>query len=499
MTARLQTGKIDAAYIIKSVIGIAIMILFRFIPGPAPITTAGMAIIGEFIGMIFLWVFVDMMWPTFIGMVLFGLDAMVIYPNSWQLSGVYEAGQQSFGNWITVFVLGTLLIVYCLEEVGTLRRICMKFITSKIAHKSPWHFTLMLILSGLVISLFLDVLPAQFFMLGVAHEMFKILGFKEGDRWPKYVVVMITFSAVLGFAMTPICHTLPILWMSIYSAITQTPASILAYIAAGLPVGAIIWVLMMVWMKNVIKVHKDVPQLESIDWAEIEKMKPGPMDKREKIVITVSILLLAAWLIPSLISLVNPQNPVYLFMARLSDSSFLFIAITVLAIIKVDGKAILDLQTAFRKINWLPVVLLAGIMMVASAMGEEPTGIPGWISANVVPLVAGMNPYAMVAIVCVLCVVLTNVANNVPVGIIFVSAGVPMCLELGINPFPLALGVCVAANLAYTIPPAYAPVGVAYADPYCEGGAVFKNGLYMAIVSIIVCAILVYPIANLVS
>jgi len=499
MSERLQTGKIDVPYIIKSVIGIAIMIFFRFIPGPAPITTAGMAIIGEFIGMIFLWVFVDMMWPTFIGMVLFGVDALVIYPNSWQLSGVYEAGQQSFGNWITVFVLGTLLIVYCLEEVGTLRRICMKFITSKTARKSPWNFTLMLVLSGLVISLFLDVLPAQFFMLGIAHEMFKLLGFKEGDRWPKYVVIMLTFSVVLGFAMTPICHTLPILWMSIYSAITQTPASILSYIAAGLPIGLIIWVLMMVWMKNVIKVDRDVPQLNNIDWEKIEAMKPGPMDKREKIVITVSVLLLAAWLIPSLISLFNPASPVYLAMARLADSSFLFIAITVLAIIKIDGKAILDLQTAFHKINWLPVVLLAGIMMVASAMGEEPTGIPGWISMNVVPLVSGMSPYAMVAIVCALCVFLTNVANNVPVGIIFVSAGVPMCLELGINPFPLALGVCVAANLAYTIPPAYAPVGVAYADPYCEGGAVFKNGVYMAIVSIIVCAVLVYPIANLVS
>lgn len=495
----LQKGKIDTMYIVKSIIGVAIMLLFRFIPAPDPITPCGMAVIGEFIGMIFLWVLVDMMWPTFLGMVMFGLDAMVIYPGSWQLSGVYEAGQQSFGNWITIFVLGTLLICYALEQVGTLRRICMKFITSSAARKSPWMFTFMFMLSGLVIALFLDVTPAQFFMLGIAHEMFRILGFERGERWPKYVVIMITFSAVIGFAMTPICHTLPILWMSIYSGITQAPASIASYIAAGLPIGAIIWVLMMLWMKNVIKVDKNVPQLENIDWAKIEAMKPGPMDKREKITVTICILLLACWIVPSLISLVNPTNPVYLFMARLSDSSFLFLAIVLLAVIKIDGKALLDLGEAFQNINWLPVVLLAGIMMVASAMGEAPTGIPAWISAYIVPMVAGMSPYAMVALICVLCVVLTNVANNVPVGIIFVSAGVPMCLELGINPFPLALGVCVAANLAYTIPPAYVPVGVAYADPYCDGKTVFKNGCYMAVVSIIVCALLVYPIANLVS
>lgn len=498
-TSTLSKGKIDTAYIIKSIIGIAIMLLFRFIPAPEPITACGMAVIGEFIGMIFLWVLVDMMWPTFLGMVLFGLDAMVIYPNSWQLAGVYEAGQQSFGNWITIFVLGTLLICFALEQVGTLRRICMWFITSKAARKSPWNFTFMLILSGLVIALFLDVTPAQFFMLGIAHEMFKILGFKEGDRWPRYVVIMITYSAVIGFAMTPICHTLPILWMSIYSAITQTPASIASYIAAGLPIGLIIWAIMMVWMKVVIKVDKDVPQLENIEWERIEAMKPGPMDKREKIVVVVSILLLACWIVPSLISLVDPTNPVYLFMARLADSSFLFLAIVVLAVIRIDGKPLLDLGEAFQKINWLPVVLLAGIMMIASAMGEAPTGIPAWISAYIVPLVAGMSPFAMVALISVLCVILTNVANNVPVGIIFVSAGVPMCLELGISPFPLALAVCVSANLAYTIPPAYVPVGVAYADPYCNGKTVFKNGCFMAVASAIICALLCYPIANLVS
>ena len=495
-TLAQNKGKIDAAYLIKSLIGIAIMIVFRFLPAPEPITQAGMALLGEFIGTIFLWTFVDMMWPTFLAMVMFGLDAQVIYPNSWQQAGIHEAGMQAFGNWIVVFVMACMLICFALEKVGTIRRICMWFITTKVARKSPWMFTFMLILSSLVIALFLDVAPAELFVLGIAHEMFQILGFKKGDRWPRYVVVMIAFSAVIGFTMTPICHTLPILWMSIYSSITGAPSNIVAYVGAAFPVGAIIWLAMMAWMKKVIKVDKDVPQLQNIDWAQIEAMKPGPMEKREKIVVTVSILLILCWVVPSMISLVDPDNPFYLAMARLADSSFLFLAIVLLAIVKVDGEPLLDLKEGFAKIDWLPVVLLAGIMMVAGAMGEASTGIPAWISAYVVPLVSGMSPYAMVALICVLSVILTNIANNVPVGIIFVSAGVPMCLELGMDPFPLALGVCVAANLAFTIPPAYVPVGIAYADPYCNGKTVFKNGLYMTVVSMIVCAVLVYPLAH---
>ena len=497
MSTLAQKKKIDTAYIIKSLIGIAIMIIFRFIPAPEPITRTGMNVLGQFIGLIYLWSAVDMMWPTFVAMVLFGLDAQSVYPNSWQLSGVYEAGQQSFGNWITIFVIACLLVCYALQKSGTITRICMAFITSKSAHKNPKAFTFMFVLAALVISLFLDVAPAQLFVLAIAHEVFEILGFKKGDKWPKYMVICITYSAVIGFAMTPICHTLPILWMSIYSAITGVASNILLYVAIAAPVGIIIWLLMMVWMLKVVKMADNVPELEHIDWARIEAMKPGKMELREKIVVTVSILLVASWIVPSLISLFAPTSPIYLAMARLADSSFLFLAVALLAIIKVDGEPLLDLKEAFAKIEWLPVVLLAGIMMVASAMGEEPTGIPAWISANVVPLVAGLSPYVMVAIIAVLCVILTNIANNVPVGIIFISAGVPMCLELGINPLPLALAVCVGANLAYTIPPAYVPIGIAYADPYCEGKTVLKNGIVMCIVSAIVCAVLIYPLGNL--
>lgn len=498
-TLTQKSGKVDTKYIIKSVIGVAVMLLFRFIPAPEPITASGMAVLGEFIGLIYLWSAVDMMWPTFVAMVLFGLDAFAIYPNSWQNAGIYEAGQQSFGNWVTVFVIGCLLICYALEQVGTVRRICLWFVTRKVARKSPWMFTFMFILSAMVISLFLDVTPAQFFLLGIAHEMFDILGFKKGDRWPKYVVVMITFTAILGFAMTPICHTLPILWMSIYSGITGVPSNMLSYMAVGLPVGAIIWLIMMGWMKYVLKVDKNVPQMENMDYSKIDAMKPGPMDKRERTVVIVSILLICCWLLPGVLALVAPTSSLYTAMSALTDTSFLFIAVAVLAVIKLDGEPLLDLPKAFKGISWLPIVLLAGIMMIASAIGEETTGIPAFISTYIVPIVAGMNPFAMVALICIMCIFLTNIANNVPVGIIFVSAGVPMCLEMGVDPLPLALAVSISANLAYTIPPAYIPVGVAYADDYCNGKTVFKNGLFMCIASMVVCALLIYPLASVVA
>jgi di/tricarboxylate transporter len=494
--AAAKKNKIDSKYIIKALIGIAIMVFFRFIPPFDPITPSGMAVLGEFIGVIYLWTAVDMMWPTFVAIILFGFDAFTIYPNSWQLAGVYEAGMQSFGQWITVFVMCALILTFALEKCGAIRRLCLWFVTRSFAKKNPWTFTFMLLLSGLLISLFLDVTPAQFFMLAIVHEMFEVLGFKKGESWPRMIIIGVTFTAVLGFAMTPICHTLPILWMSIYSAMTGEVANMVGYMAVGIPVGLIIWVLMYFWFRGFVK--PDMSKLINMDHAKIEAMRPGPMEKRERLTITISVIVLLLWLIPGFLGFLAPQSAFYGFMHNVTDSSSLMLGIVLLAIIRVDGEPLLDLREAFAKINWLPIVLLAGILLIASAMGEDPTGIPAWIAVNVVPLTAGMNPFMFIGVLSVLCIVLTNIANNVPVGIIFVVAGIPIAMQMGIPPVLVAIAISVSANLAYTIPPAYVPIAVAYADPWCKGSSVFKNGLVMALISCIVCFILIYPLGNLV-
>jgi sodium-dependent dicarboxylate transporter 2/3/5 len=174
-----------AKYYLISILGFLIMAFFQYIPAPAPITPAGMGVLGLFIGLIILWSFVDMVWPTFLAIVMFGYYAFAIFPQSFQLHGIYEAGAQSFGNWIVVYLIGTLLLAVALQEVGTIRRITMWFLTRKFAKQSPWKFTFMFFLAALIIGLFLDVTTIQFFMLFIAYEVFEEVGFKKGDAWPK--------------------------------------------------------------------------------------------------------------------------------------------------------------------------------------------------------------------------------------------------------------------------------------------------------------------------
>ena len=488
--------KKDISYYIKALIGILIMLLFPILPAPAPITTVGMVIIGQLLGLIILWTFVDMMWPTFLAIILFGLHALDVYPASWQTNGIYEAGQQSFGNWIVLFALGCSILCVLLEESGIIRRIVFWFITSKQAKNNAWTFSFMFLFATMAISLFLDCVAAEFFMLGIAHEIFAIFGFKKGDKWPKYMVIGITFTVILAFAMTPICHTASILFMVIYSGITGQAANVLGYMLVGIPVGFVIWFLMLLWFRFVVK--PDISHFDKIDFAAIEAMRPGAMDKKEKLVGAVSILVLILWIIPGFLSFLAPTSSVFLFMDNLTATAPLFIAIVFLAIVHIEGKPVLDLHAAMKKVDWLSIVFLAGILMIATAMGEATTGIPDFIAKNIIPLAEGKSPYAVIALFAVLSCAITNIANNIPVGIIFVSVGVPLAQAAGINPFLLVVTICIAANMAYTIPPAFVPIGMAYSDEWCEGKSVLKNGLVMTVISCASLALLIYPLGNLI-
>ena len=59
---------------IHYVIVLAFCFLFRFIPGFAGITPLGMGILGSFIGAIYGWIFIDMLWTSMMALLAIGLS-----------------------------------------------------------------------------------------------------------------------------------------------------------------------------------------------------------------------------------------------------------------------------------------------------------------------------------------------------------------------------------------------------------------------------------------
>lgn len=67
-------NKSEIGYWIHSLVGVALIFGFGTIPPIDPITPLGMRVVGIFLGMIYLWSFVTILWPSLLGIIALGLS-----------------------------------------------------------------------------------------------------------------------------------------------------------------------------------------------------------------------------------------------------------------------------------------------------------------------------------------------------------------------------------------------------------------------------------------
>lgn len=67
------------------IVVMAFCLFFRFLPGPAGITPMGMGLLGVFIGAVYGWIFIDMLWPSLMGLLGAGLTIGMGKMLGWKL------------------------------------------------------------------------------------------------------------------------------------------------------------------------------------------------------------------------------------------------------------------------------------------------------------------------------------------------------------------------------------------------------------------------------
>ena len=474
------------------------MIFTRFIPAPAPITQTGMAMLGIFFGLIVLWSFVDTVWPSFLGIIFFGQIAFDVYPNSTATAGIYDATNRSIGNWFVTDLICLLMVCYVLKETGIMRRITLWFLTRKIASKSAWGFTFMFFLATYVIGLFMEMAAACVILWTLSDEIFDTLGMTTEDKWPHVITVGLTFMTGILNGATPICHAFPLIFMGSYTGITGESVNWIEYMLVAVPVATLICLGMLAFFRWCIR--PDMKKLENADFGKIAQLRAdmGPMSVREKIMTVIAIVLIVFWILPSIVSMAAPGSAAAVWLDSLKATTPLLAAVVAMCLIRVDGKPLLNVQEAIANSQFTMVFFVAGILMIASALGETTTGVVAWMDEFLTPIVSGMGMFGVCAVVSMAAIILTNFTSNVTVGILMMSVGVPIAMNMGFNPLLIATCVSMGSQAAYCLPSAVGPVGLCYSNPYGGAKYVFPWGLAATVISIVVCVLVIPPLGGLV-
>jgi len=146
-------------------------------------------------------------------------------------------------------------------------------------------------------------------------------------------------------------------------------------------------------------------------------------------------------------------------------------------------------EDAYRSVNWESVVLIAGILPMATAL--DKTGGMAWLVEVLSGVMEGAGPLLLLAAIFILTSVLSQVISNTATAVLLAPIASSLALGIGARPEPFLMTLAVAASTAFATPVA-SPVNTLVLGPGgYRFGDFFKVGVLLQAVILVITVILV--------
>lgn len=110
----------------------------------------------------------------------------------------------------------------------------------------------------------------------------------------------------------------------------------------------------------------------------------------------------------------------------------------------------LTMEEAYRAVEWRAIFLVAAILPVGSAM--ESSGTAALLASSVMDLAGPVGPYAVLAALVLLSSLLSQCLDGAPAVVLLTPVVLEAASGLGLSPYPLMMGVALAASAAFMTP-----------------------------------------------
>ncbi len=471
-------------YYIHSIIGILIMFGFGMLEPFDPITPIGMHVLGIFIGLIYLWSFVSILWPSLLGMVALGLSGY---------ASIREVLLLSFGDTITVMVLFAMILFGAIQHVGVTQYISRWFLTRKIINGRPIVFSFIFIYAAYALSAASEVLPALLLMWSILFSVLKDVGYKKGDKYSAIMVLGTFFGAISGQAAKPFIGS-ALMIVGSFERVAGTGIDYLSYMLFGFIMSSLGIIMYALLIKYIFR--PDMSKIANISTEQFEKEKLPPMNLQQKILFGCLFGYIGLILLPSVL----PDSiAVIALLNKLGPWGIVICFIVALCLFKIDNKPIINVRDVIaRYVNWDVYFLVAMAMVISGALTTEGTGIGEFFILTLNPILGGHSPIVFATIFIVFSMIITNIANNGVMGVLLMPIMYSFALENGTNPSAMATLMVFALHYAMLTPAAspFAAMLIGNKD-WIEMNDVLKYGGTIFVCVIILFLVVGLPLSNL--
>ena len=448
---------------------------FRFIPPFAGITPYGMGILGTFIGAIYGWMTINMLWPSLMALAGVGLSI-----------GMNQMLAASFGNMAVIALILCMGVLGVAMQTGAFEWLVQVILNNKFMNGKAWFTLWFILLFAWFMGSHNPIIMCVIFC-AFANAIFKQVGLEKNDPLIVAMYLGIAYCLMMGQILFPFISTGLTLVMAYSAMFPNNPIDFVPYLIYMIIVGIAMVTVYTALMKFVFR----------IDASKIANFKTeggAPKATREqKIGLILFVIFILLMLGHSL-----PLGPVKHFLEKFGLIGIVLLMSCVVALMKKsDGTPLIDLEKAFHMCNWGQVTMVGYIMVCSQYMMGADAGISAAMAKLIMPFMA-LPPIVFLAVALAIGVVLTNVANNMIVCILLMPFLVNFGSMIGMPPTGMVALLFFMSQFAIATPAASPVTAVAMTQEMADSTVMTKFALKIVPLLFVFGIVIGWPVAQFV-
>ena len=455
---------------------LALTVFISYCPPFGAITPFGMRVLGVFIGVLYGWITIDLIWPSLFGFVVIAILGIMDTTSALSIG---------FGNEQLVQVLSVMVM----DQIGVTRMLANWMVTRKIFRKNPWFLICGLIFSSYILGIFGAAIAGIMLLWGVVTQIAEEAHLGQGNNLVTFMIMMITAANFYGMFSLPF-HATAMIFLGYFIDTTGMNYATAPFILVASVTSLLLLAVMILIARFVFRIDASTFVMPE---DTIKKIENEHAEKPAKIGFTVLVIYMLALILPS--SWENMPGAGVLNTLGIGGCSL--VAMIVMAALTVKGKPMFGLAKIWSGyVEWPLILLLAVTFPIAEAIRAEEAGIMPTVAGVVIPIVSKMGLMTFMIITTILLGLLTQFTHNIVLAALFVPFLIPLCIQMGGNPFVLFMLIFISLNSSYMTPAASFQSAMVHAH---KGTSVKWNYIYGATISIVAWIILIVvtvPLGN---
>ena len=440
----------------KHYINCAIMVALTFVVGFLPtigeMTPLGMQVLGIFIGAIYGWCTLGLLWPSLYALVMLG---------STELYTVTDVFSEAYGNSLPLILISVFMLAAYLEESGLSQYIANWFISRKIGEGRPWVFTFLICAAAYVLSAFVSLYATIVIIWSIFYRICDSIGVERKSSYASMVIsIVVIISSVTGM-LFPFKAFSQISYGLIVNATgTNYEINFATWTLWNLVISVVLIALFFIVARFIIR-----PDVEAVKraGAQFAYLRNEKMNHEQKVAMVILVIFILIQVLPSFL----PTS--WTIVALMQDWGIIggvVLCMIALSVMQTkEGRPYVNIGKLISKgTSWDIVILLGAITPISSALESDETGVMATILGGLSAVLQDFSGTLFLVVVVVLFLTVTQFANNMLLMTIFIPMLSTLGLNYGIHTFVIANLIHLSAQSAFLMPGSSSQAAMIYGN-----------------------------------